>query len=74
MHKMGKKINVIKDYQNYVYYFYCKQHKLAEPQKTAHGTQRFCRTQFEGHTLKVRKWCCMEAIQRHTTDGGDGIS
>lgn len=54
MHKMGRKVNnVIKDYQNYVYQFYCKQDKLAESQKIAHGTQGFCRTNFEGHTLKI---------------------
>jgi hypothetical protein len=41
---MGKKINnVIKDYQNFVCQFYCKQDKLAEPQKSAHGTQGFSR-------------------------------
>jgi len=53
MHKMGKKINIIKDYQNYVYQFYCKQHKLAEPQKIARETQGFCRTQFEGTKVEV---------------------
>jgi hypothetical protein len=59
----GEENNVIIDYQNYFYQFYCKQDKLAEPQKIAHGPQGFCRTQFEGHTLKVQKWrCCMEAI------------